>query len=420
MSAHLRRGARWGTTLAAAGFALLATGPVFAAGYVSQAGANAAELSIAGNTQGTGVAAATNDGTNETRTGQNDPSIAPLQDEHFVNAGVAAQEATAGSGGTSAACAGLAGPGGSVVRLGDTACLAPGDQLDMSATDLDLSKSLTVDPDSALGPLAQANPALQTVLPSITEPLADAVADTPLGTSALGGTTRSIDAGCTASRSSASGGAHLVDTKLTMNVAGQEVVLANLPANPPPNTEVPVHLEQATDAILGAVRTQLETMLAGPDASSGPLAPLAALPQALQDQVVTAVVDGTRDQVLKPLDQQLVHLVLNKQTRPSANTIRVSALDLEVLPAAKEQIGAALVQLRIGNVVCGPNAAPAAPHRTTHPHRPSDLPTAVSAGVSGPTRAPGDDSHNGVVLAAFSLLLAGGIGLVGLRALQDR
>ncbi len=416
MPTHLRRSVRWGTTLAAAGLALLATGPAFAAGIVSQAGANAAELSVAGNTNGTGVVTATNDGKQETRSGETAPQIGLLKNQRLLDAGVAAQEATAGRTGTSAACAGLAGPGGSIAQIGDTACLTPGDQVGLSLTNLDLSQTLVVDPQSALAPLAEANAPLQTVLGSITKPLADAVRDTPLGPTGLGGTLRAVDASCTARRTVASGGAHLVDTRLTMNVAGQEVVLADLPANPPPNTEVPVHLEKATGAVLGAVQTQLETMLAAPDASSGPLAPLAALPQALQDQVVTAVVEGTRDQVLKPLDEQLVHLVLNKQSRPSAGTIRVSALDLEVLPAAKEQIGASLVQLRIGNVVCGPNGAPPPPDR---PHRPTGLPTAVSAGASGPSAvAPGDDSENGVVLAGFAILLAGGVGLVGLRGLR--
>lgn len=421
MPTHLRRRVRWGTTLATTGLALLAAGPALAAGYVSQAGANAAELSIAGNTNGTGVAAATNDGTTETRTGQTAPTPPMLDNQRSVSAGVAAQEARAGRTGTSAACAGLAGPGGTVVRIGDTACLTPGDQLGLSATDLDLNQALDVAPESALEPLAQANPGLQAVLGDIAEPLAQAVRETPLGPSRLGGTTRSIHASCAAGRTSASGGAHLVDSNLTMNVAGQEVVLADLPADPPPNTEVPVHLEKATGAILGAVQNQLETMLAGPDASSGPLAPLAALPKALQDQVVTALVDATRDQLLVPLDQQLVHLVLNKQSRPSSNTIRVSALDLEVLPAAKQQIGADLVQLRIGNVVCGPNGAPPPPDRPARPHRPTDLPTAVSAGVAGPgIVAPGEDSDNGVVLAAFAMLLTGGVGLVGLRTLRDQ
>lgn len=422
MPTHLRRSVRWGTTLAAAGLALLATGPAFAAGYVSQAGANAVELSIAGNTNGTGVATATNDGTTETRSGQTAPPLSVLKNQKLLDAGVAAQEATAGPTGTSAACAGLAGPGGSIAQIGDTACLTPGDQLGLSATNLDLSSVLVVDPASALGPLAKANPPLQTILGGITKPLADGIQSTPLGTTSLGGTLRSIDGSCTARRTSASGGAHLVDAHLTMNVAGQEIVLANLPANPPPNTEVPVHLEKATAAILDAVQTQLQTMLASPGATS-PLAPLAALPQALQDQVITALVDATRDQLLKPLDQQLVHLVLNEQSRPSSNSIRVTALDLHILPAAKAQIGADLVQLRIGNVVCGPNgaqAAPASPKHQTAPKRPA-LPTAVSAGVAGPaTAASGDDSGTGAVLAAFAILLTGGVGLVGLRALADR
>ena len=48
------------------------------------------------------------------------------------------------------------------------------------------------------------------------------------------------------------------------------------------------------------------------------------------------------------------------------------------------------------------------------------LPTGVSAGLATVPgqHAPGNDSHNGIVLAALAIMLAGGTALVGVRWLR--
>ena len=59
-------------------------------------------------------------------------------------------------------------------------------------------------------------------------------------------------------------------------------------------------------------------------------------------------------QLLSPVGDNVLDLTLNKQTRPTADSIRVNAIDLQVVPAAQAQLGASLASAQIGNVVCGP------------------------------------------------------------------
>jgi hypothetical protein len=178
------------------------------------------------------------------------------------------------------------------------------------------------------------------------------------------------------------------------------------------------NFDAVADTVVGALRTQLSSSL------TGPLAPLEA---ALGDGLATLkaqVIDAVADQVktnLAPLEQNVLDITLNKQTRPSAGAIRVNALDLQLLPVAREQLGSSLVSLQIGNVVCGPSgheatAAPAAPA----PKAPK-LPTAVSAGYGDmPTKYATEDSGHtaDVILTAFAVLVATGAGAVTFRRLR--
>ena len=423
MRSHLRFAAVAGV----AALSTVAAAPALAAAPLAQSGANAVTVAVAGNENGSGNVTATNDGSGENKTGDTSPPISILKGQDLLNAGVLAQEASAQvrqGAGRSAACAGITGNGGSVAQVGDSRCLNPGQPIDLSFGNLDLSDTLVIDPESALGPLAEANPGLQQVLGQISKPLAEGIADTPLAPSGLRGTLGVVEGSCLSENGSATGDANIVDTQLTLNVAGQEVVLAKLPANPPPNTRVPVNLDEATAVVLGAVKTQLEDMLASPAASgTGPLAPLGALPEALQKQVVEALVAATREQLLKPLGDNVLSLVLNKQSRPSEGAIRVSAIDLSVLPVAREQLGAPLASVQIGNVVCGPNGerAAAAPAPPKQPKQPSGLPTAVSAGYDsapGAVAPQGEDHRNTIVLGAFAVLVSTGAGFVVARRLR--
>src|SRR5699024_6134920 len=144
--------------LAAASLTLLSIAPAHAA-TVSQASATALSGSIAGSPVEVSSVRATNDGNNEHITGESSPPIGVLGNQGLVNVGVLAQEATAGVGGNgkgnSAACAGLAGNGGSVVGIGDSRCLEPGEPVGLNLPNLDLTGVELIDPQSALGALAE-------------------------------------------------------------------------------------------------------------------------------------------------------------------------------------------------------------------------------------------------------------------------
>ncbi len=410
----MRVSVRFAAAVGVAALGTVVATPALAAAPVAQSGANALTVSIAGEENGTGNVTATHDGSGEQRTGDTAPPVSVLKGQELFRGGALAQEASASvvdGLGRSRACAGLTGNGGAEVQIGSSRCLRPGRSLGLTLGNLDLSDTLVIDPESALGPLAETNPALQTVLGGVTGPLADTVAQTPLGDTGLTGTLDAVAGSCTAGPGTASGDAFLSNARITLTVADQQVVLADLPTHPAPNTHVPVNLDGATQAIVDAVRTQLEGSF------EGALAPLAELPAQLQDQVVEALVEATREQLLQPLGDNVLDLVLNKQTRTGKDQIRVSAVDLSVLPAAREQLDAPLAGVQIGNVVCGPNGGVAVAAPAAAPS--SSLPTGVSGGlesapVSPAPRTPG----NTVTLAAFALLVGAGTALSVLRRLR--
>ncbi len=143
---------RFASVVGAVTVGLIAAAPALAAAPLAQAGANAVTVAVAGNAQGTGDVTATHDGTSETKTGETAPQI-PAPGGGFFTGGVAAQEATAsadGGSGRSAACAGIAGDGGSVVNIGESKCLSPGDQITGSLATFDAGALI----DTVLGPAA--------------------------------------------------------------------------------------------------------------------------------------------------------------------------------------------------------------------------------------------------------------------------
>ena len=410
---------RFASVIGAATLGAIAVAPAMAAAPISQAGANAVTVSIAGNAQGTGNVTATNDGTGEKKTGDASPPLSVMQGQQLLNAGVLAQEATAtatGGTGRSAACAGLTGNGGSVAQIGSSRCLNPGDPVGLSFGNLDFSKVAVIDPDSAIGQASPANDPARQVLTQVGDGIRQGLAGTPLATTGLTGSLGVVESSCTAGPGSADGDATITDSQLTLDVAGQKVVLADLPTHPAPNTHVPVDLDKATDAVIAALNTQLTNMLAAPGAGTGPLAPLTQVTNAVQDQVIQGIVDATREQLLKPLGENVFDLVLNKQTRTGNDSIRVSAIDLSVLPAAREQLGGSpLAGVQIANVVCGPSGRVVAAAPAAEAAAPQSLPTAVSAGLA---TAPQEDRHSDVALVALMMLLTGGTALVVIRWLR--
>lgn len=416
MRSHLRLA----SVVGAFALSTVAITPALAAAPVSQAGANAVTLSVAGSANGTGDATATNDGTTETKTGQETPPLSVLGGQDLLKAGVLAQEATAGSDGTSAACAGFAGDGGSVLNIGESRCLSPGDQVSATLGDLDLSKLIVADPKTALAPLNQVTgPILEQLSPIVTQVVTQL--RTQFGDLGLVAGIGAIEGRCNAETGSASGDAFLANTGIRLVLPAQapkqSLVLLNLPVHPKPNTHLTTNLSDVLDMISEALKTNLNTSLDGAGV------PLNALIDAFQANIVTAI-RANLEKNLAPLEQNLLDITLNKQDRPTSDSIKVRALDLAVLPVVKDQFGGSpLMNLQVGNVACGPNgqraavAAPAAPVVKA----PSGIPTGVSAGYAtapGPHAGQGDDSTNAIVLGAFALLMAGAAGFLTFRRLH--
>jgi hypothetical protein len=397
----------------AAALTVMTASPGYAATIVSQSSANALTISLDGNDADSGTVTATNDGTGETKTGETNPPIAVLGNQDLLDIGVLAQEAEAkmsGKGGVSAACSGIAGDGGSVVTIGESGCLTPGSPIGVSLANLDLTGVEVTDPASALGPLAELNPVLEPILGQLTAPISAGL-ESALGPLELGGTFGTVQAFCNATPGSATGRANIADTTLGFTFAEQSVNVATLPVNPPPNTHVLTDLRVVVTAILDAVRTDLDESL------NGAGAPLNALPEALQDEVVDTLIAEVAPQ-LAPLEENVLDVVLNKQTHSPANSIQVTAIDLQLLPAAAKFIDGPLLGLEIANVTCGPNG-----RVTDNPGGPidpglPDVPTVVDSGTSGAATAENDAI--GDALAAGLLLLAGAATMIGYRRRMSR
>jgi hypothetical protein len=151
--------------------------------------------------------------------------------------------------------------------------------------------------------------------------------------------------------------------------------------------------------VLDALRTEFETAI---DGALGPL---------------TAVVDGAEvlaealgqvGEQLAPLEENVLDVTLNKQEMPSKDSIVVTALDLNLLPAA-ETAGFEVLSAQIGESACGPNARVANdPDPTPDPNpTPDPVPTAVPAGVESAGSQGGLGEGGNLALLALVALSAG-------------
>lgn len=432
-----RLGLRVGAIVGAASLATLTAAPALAADTDSQATAQSLQLTIAGQSAISQIVTASNDGTSQTK---NDSSTIPtiagvLPGNNVLGAGVAPQDAGANANGTSYACAGLAGTGGGIVHTGNTACNINGAPLTLKLGSLTLGQ-VALDPNTALTAALKDNggsallDGLDTVVSSLQNqaitPFTKALAGTPLNLS-LGGTVSAIEATCTANRTSARGATHIVDTQggstptpIQTTIGGQTVTLAQLPANPPANTHVPVNLDTVSATLVSALKTDLTKSLSG---SLSPLSPLADQLGTGLDAVQTQLVDQLVAQLrtgLQALQDNVLDITLNKQvSSDGGRKIDVTALDLQVLPAAQQFTGgSSLVSGRIGEVTCGPNAGRTVtkPQGNAHPAPANNngngngnadpaaatgVPTAVDAGLAG------DQSRSNLsLLAALGGLVA--------------
>lgn len=415
-------------TVAAAGVVTVVgvlAAPALAATTVSQATAQSLKLSIAGTPAVTQIVTATNDGTKQTKNNASTlPSIAGvLPGNNALGVGVAPQDAGANANGTSFACAGIAGTGGGIIHTGNTACAINGAPLTLGLGNLSLG-ALTLDPTSAIGAalsslnLGVLSPVVNGAVGGIATSVTKALKGTPLDIS-LGGTISAIEATCQATPAAATGTTHLVDTQggskptpITATIAGKTLVLAQLPANPPVNTHVLVNLDTVTQTLISAIKVELNKAVGGQLAGLG----LGNLLQKVQDAIVTQLVSALQP-LLKPLQANVLDITLNKQLSSDAGKkIDVTALDLQVLPAAAQFTGGhSLIGGQLGRVTCGPNTKASNTGGGGHhgggnngggtPGTPTVIPHGVDAGLAG-------NSDNIALTAGLSgVALAGAAGL---------
>jgi hypothetical protein len=116
----LRRRAGLVTALVAA-LVVVGAGP--AAADTSVSSATAVGLALGGgNTASSGTVTASNDGQNATSSGNTQPALGTLGSQTLITSGTLVQKAVALADGTSAACSGLVGAGGSITIGADGSC----------------------------------------------------------------------------------------------------------------------------------------------------------------------------------------------------------------------------------------------------------------------------------------------------------
>lgn len=415
-----RRVLRYGAIAGAVTVSLLAVSPVFAAASTSQSSAQSINLTLAGNAIVSQEVTASNDGSGQTSVDNSTiPTIADLLPANTALAvGVAPQEAVAKSDGTSYACSGLAGTGGGLVKVGSTGCALDGQPLTLNLGSLSLG-ALTGTTGALTTALSPLFAALDPVLNQVVDAIAGGIDGTPLGDIGLVGSLSAIEGSCFADPDAATGDTRLVDTSggsaatpiaVTLPGVANPITVANLPANPPPNTPVVVGLSTVTQTLIDALTVELQTALNG---ALGPLAGvLGPLLQQVQDAAIVPLVDALQP-LLQPLQDNVLNITLNKQV-PGDNgrSITVTALDLQVLPAVAQFAGGALVGGEIGKVSCGPNTRATTANPTPTDNPTPDVPTVVDSGVRGPA----DNTARNVLVATGALMaLAGTAGLIGYR-----
>lgn len=421
--------------IGAAALSALAVAPVFAAAPVSQATAQALNLNISTSSLISQKVTSSNDGSTETKNNASTlPTIASVltgPSQNLLGAGVLPQDAVSNSNGTSYACAGLAGTGGGIVRVGNTSCNLDGHPITLDLGHLDLGNAL-LGQDSAIGSALGGIPGINTLLTTLstnlqglTTQISDALAATPLGQIKIGGSLSAIEGTCKANPDGATGDARLVDTSggsadtsigITVPTGTGNntttIHLLDLPANPDPNTSIPVQLGSLTASLTSALQTDLTNSLGGALAGINPL--LSTLQTSLLQPLSDALTPLTT-----AIAQNLLNIVLNKQVvGDGGKSITVTALSVDVLPAAAQLSGASLISGEIGKVTCGPNRAVAGPPTTTPTptEEPPGTPTVVDSGLTGASHTTRD-----VLMATTALmLLAGTAGLVGYRRMLTK
>ncbi|MGH3351886.1 MAG: hypothetical protein ACRDPS_14555 [Nocardioides sp.] len=419
--------ARGAAVAAAAAMVALSAAPATAA-TVSQASATALSLELAGTgARDTGTYAVTNDGSTESSEGVNEPLITALGGQDAIQAGTLAQDAVANGDASSAACAGLAGDGATLVAVGSGNCLSGGENLSLDAASLDFSDLEVIQSDLFQGMDQQLIGALSDAgidQSALTGPLSAGLRDalTALGNPGLHLDLGAVQSSCTADKDSAAGDSTLANTSayVTIPTVG-DVKLVQLPVDPDVNQKVVTDLSGVVEAVQKAINAQFDEALADVSgkltdgALDAALRPLGLGANQVLDQLQANALAPISQQ-LAPLEDNVLDITLNQQTT-APGEITVTALNAKVLPAAEQFVGASLADISIGTSHCGPNSpvAKANPHVPQAKAPPADVPTVVTAGME----TYDDGSAGRIALVALLLLAAAGAGAAAyVRALR--
>lgn len=385
----MRRSTRVVAVGMAAGFVVTSTAPGQAA-TVAQGDASAIRATIGGQPQDSGTVVARHDGSRLTKTGATNPPVAVLGAQDALNLGVLAQDAIARPNGSSAACSGVAGDGGSVVRVGNSYCLTPGRNVTLTLAQLDLSTIL--DPNNAPAETRAVLEQLALAADQLAGPVSDAVEQATqqvqdqIGDPGLIAEFGAIQSQCTADRTGARGASQLTD--VSVYVKGgmfDDVNVLDIPVEPAPNTKLATDFSKVIDEITKSFRVNLEGELGGDQ-----LAPLTEALDGGREQLIDALAENFDDQ-LAPLQDNVLDVVLNKQVRGDRE-ITVTALDANVLPAAKQFGAPTLADIEIARSHCvsadrapvaQPVSNPAPPKAAPAPPapKPAPIPRTVTSGV---------------------------------------
>ena len=427
-----------GAALLAATTALgLAAAPAFAAppdySAIAQATGTAVSVTLAGS--GTDSDAYTSridyTGTRD-NTGSNRPLLTALGGQDFLSAGTLAQDATTAvrnGVGTSAACAGLAGDGATLVSAGDGNCLRGGETLSLGVGSLDFSKLTVVQSGLFQGVDSQIETALAPYQKQLTQALSDGLTQVvdALGDPALHLDLGAVQSHCTADGRTVSGASNLANVGAWVNIPTVgRVDLVKLPVNPAPNTHVVTDLSGVVDALAKPLKQNLGSTLPNAlDSIPGlgaALKPVLAQLRVGLDQVTRTLEQNVLDQLssqLAPLQDNLLDITLNKQQR-GAGSIEVTALDLAVLPVARQFVDGDALHLTVGTSSCGPNRAVSARPTTPQTAKPAarapeHVPTVVTAGYADASDADSPMTAGRAALFGLLVLVAGGSGLTAYR-----
>ena len=407
MGNSTRRLARGGAVFTAAAVLAISAGPALAAEPVAQASATALRLALGGTPTDSGTYTVTNDGKRETTTGSNEPAISALGGQSFIQTGTLSQDADTvirDKRGFSAACAGLAGDGATLVEVAESGCLVPGENLALDAGSADLT-GVQILGDQFPQELQDAlQPVLDPLLAGLTTALQTVLGG---GDIALGLDLGAVQSFCTAEPGTAAGDSDLTDVSLFATLGGTRIDLVELPTNPPANTKVVTDLGVVVQEVLDALRTEFETAI------DGALGPLTAV---IDEAEVLAEALGQVGEQLAPLEENILDITLNKQEFPTDDSIVVTALDLNLLPAA-ETAGFEVLSAQIGESACGPNSRVAAdptPQPNPDP-TPQPVPTSVPAGVESAGPSDGGLGAGGNLALLALVALSAGAGVASYR-----